>query len=565
MFARKWSQSEGAPAHLLDGGDLVKRRASKQAGDDASQDRQNNSVDPTLATGRKADDLGLLVQSKSRGKAARRGTKSGDQDPKPSGNNGRNLRNAEDKLSRKQKKLWNAQQSEANDHTGAEGKPTESAESDNALQEMQHQPTSTEFCTGPGRKGKGVLHDPKPNPFGNASDARLGRLGASPQQDPVSGAKAGPTSSLPPTTATTATTATTTTKLTPLQSKFAAKLTSARFRHLNEQLYTTRSTESLQLFKSQPSLFTDYHLGFTQQTQAWPVNPVNIFITALQTRHDLPRRKTGSCTIADLGCGDAPLARALAKGNSAKKLGLRIHSFDLHAVNEHVMVADIAELPLRDGEADIAIFCLSLMGTNWLDFVEECWRILRGDGKGEVWVAEVKSRFVSRPGRRAPGEAVDNSVGKKRRSTQKPKKKTTTPGQEDDDDHNVADDQAGLNGDDDVDGSAILDSTNGTNGTSVFSAFVSVFQRRGFKLKEGSVDNSNKMFVTMVFYKSGVPMVGKHKGLKWNGKEYQDQNDKEQRGVKTGPKFIPRPHNDDDGVDPQEEAAVLKPCVYKTR
>ncbi|RMD40805.1 hypothetical protein DV735_g4333, partial [Chaetothyriales sp. CBS 134920] len=447
---RKWSQSEGEHehAHLLEAGDLVKRRATKQPGNDASQE--------------------------------------GEQEPKASGNNGRKLRDAEDKLSRKQKKLWNRKQSSQVNEDGGQGKSTEGAESDNALQDMQHQPTSTELCGGPERKREGALHDPKPNRIGKAPSARLAPPGASPQQDP---------------------------------SKFAAKLTSARFRHLNEQLYTTRSAESLQLFKSQPALFTDYHLGFTQQTQSWPVNPVNLFITALQTRQDLPRH--------------APLARALAYANTGKKLGLRIHSFDLHSVNEHVTVADMADLPLRDGEADIAIFCLSLMGTNWLDFVEECWRILRGDGKGEVWVAEVKSRFVSRPGRRAPGEAVDNSVGKKRRIT---KKKSTTV-----DHDNVADDQALLDGEAD--------------------AFVSVFHRRGFKLKEGSVDDSNKMFVTMVFYKSGVPMVGKYKGMKWNGKAYQNQDDPP-RGTRS--KFGGGPDANDE-VDPKEEAAVLKPCVYKTR
>jgi hypothetical protein len=62
------------------------------------------------------------------------------------------------------------------------------------------------------------------------------------------------------------------------------------------------------------------------------------------------------------------------------------------------------------------------------------------------------------------------------------------------------------------------------------------------------------MFVSMVFIKSGIPTAGKHKGLKWTGREYQKV---EQGKVKKG--------GHDDDVAPQEEGKVLKPCVYKTR
>ena len=175
------------------------------------------------------------------------------------------------------------------------------------------------------------------------------------------------------------------------------------------------------------------------------------------------------------------------------------------------------------------------MGTNWLDFVEDCWRILRGDGKGEVWVAEVKSRFgrVSRK----KGEAVDNSVGK-RRKQQKGKKQ-----KDEEEDEGLGEEVFA----EDAKTPEVGDETD-------ISAFVAVFQRRGFKLKEESVDKSNKMFVSMVFHKSGVPTQGKYKGLKWNGKEYQ----KQQEGKKG---FT----NDDENVNAKDEAKVLKPCVYKTR
>jgi ribosomal RNA-processing protein 8 len=45
--------------------------------------------------------------------------------------------------------------------------------------------------------------------------------------------------------------------LTPLQQKMRAKLTGSQFRHINEKLYTTHSSEALSLFTEQPSLFHD--------------------------------------------------------------------------------------------------------------------------------------------------------------------------------------------------------------------------------------------------------------------------------------------------------------------
>jgi ribosomal RNA-processing protein 8 len=349
--------------------------------------------------------------------------------------------------------------------------------------------------------------------------------------------------------------------LTPLQAKMRSKLTSARFRHLNETLYTTDSKAALSLFASSPDLFAEYHAGFSQQvSSSWPRNPVDDFVDTIKRRgpanntdQPLPRRKTQSCTIADLGCGDAPLARALIP-SFTKKMQLTIHSYDLHAPNQHVTVSDIANLPLRDGEADIAIFCLSLMGINWVDFVDEAWRILRGDGKGEVWVAEVKSRFgrssASASGGGTslrPGEAVAHSVGKRQKphhQTKVTKRKTGDEGEADEADlpsdlftsSDMVKDQAAAGHEGD---------------TPDLRPFIDVFTRRGFQLKPQSVDARNKMFVSMTFFKSGIPTAGKHKGMKWNGKQYE----------RIGKKM-------DDMESEQDRVAegkVLKPCVYKSR
>ncbi|KAL4979966.1 methyltransferase-domain-containing protein [Aspergillus desertorum] len=348
---------------------------------------------------------------------------------------------------------------------------------------------------------------------------------------------------------------TTTTSLTPLQQAMRQKLISSRFRHLNETLYTNPSTKALELFTTNPELFEEYHAGFSRQVkESWPSNPVDGYINAIRTRGaispatkkgnkpdqksrglPLPRRPNGTCSIVDLGCGDAQLHRALLP--SAKKLNLKLHSFDLHAPeNSPIIKADISNLPLEDGSADIAIFCLSLMGTNWVSFVEEAWRVLRSDGKGECWVSEVKSRFGKVHRKKA-------QIGAKRTLTKSEKKKLKKK--------RAGDDDAGS----DVDDAEIYaeDAHPAQDDETDISAFVEVFRTRGLILKSETVDKSNKMFVKMEFVKAGgAPTKGKHafvSGASASGKK----------------RFIEKQVAADNGMTSEEEAAVLKPCVYKIR
>ncbi|KAK2759511.1 25S rRNA (adenine645-N1)-methyltransferase [Arachnomyces sp. PD_36] len=341
-----------------------------------------------------------------------------------------------------------------------------------------------------------------------------------------------------------------TTNLTPLQQSMRQKLLSSRFRHLNETLYTTPSSHALDLFTSNPELFAEYHAGFSRQVaESWPSNPVDGYIKSIKARgairpgykrqkhtsqaqDPLPRAQRGVCTVADLGCGDAQLARALSP--AMKSLNLKFLSFDLHVSNPAVTKADISALPLGDGTVDVTIFCLSLMGTNWVSFVEEAWRILRSDGKGECWVSEVKSRF---------GKVVKKKQDKIGKEKPKPKKKKQKK-EDDGDGSDVPDEEifaedarAGGKDDDETD----------------ISTFIEVFNSRGFVLKRDSVDKSNKMFIKMAFIKTGAPSKGK-----WASSAPPPRS---KFGNKT--KFIDTTRKE--GLTAEEETKALKPCVYKTR
>ncbi|KAI9306678.1 methyltransferase-domain-containing protein [Cunninghamella echinulata] len=154
------------------------------------------------------------------------------------------------------------------------------------------------------------------------------------------------------------------------------KLSGARFRWLNEKLYTTEGNEAYTLFQDQPELFDEYHEGFRHQVESWPENPVDVILDQLKETPE-------GTVVADLGCGDAIIGHTLTKQ--------KVLSFDLIAKNDKVIACDITKLPLPANFVDIAVFSLSLMGTNYFDFLTEAHRILKPGG--ELKIAEVVSRF----------------------------------------------------------------------------------------------------------------------------------------------------------------------------
>lgn len=209
-------------------------------------------------------------------------------------------------------------------------------------------------------------------------------------------------------------------KLTPLQRKMMEKLSGSRFRWINEKLYTMSSEDALKLFEDQPSLFEDYHTGFRSQVQGWPENPVDVLVGQIKSRSErpvnapggLPGLQTKQVVIADMGCGEAQLASDVEKflsarnstkrqkkskrNNGGHKLDIKVHSFDLQKANDNVTVADVRNVPLEDESCSVVIFCLALMGTNFLDFINEAYRLL--SPRGELWIAEIKSRLNENEG-----------------------------------------------------------------------------------------------------------------------------------------------------------------------
>jgi hypothetical protein len=97
--------------------------------------------------------------------------------------------------------------------------------------------------------------------------------------------------------------------------------------------------------------------------------------------------KRSGYVIGDFGCGEAKLAQAVSDGHT-------VHSFDHVAVNDSVVVCDMAHVPLDDETLDVAIFSLSLMGANFTDYIREAHRTLKLDG--QLHMIEATERFADR-------------------------------------------------------------------------------------------------------------------------------------------------------------------------
>ncbi|KAH6781740.1 S-adenosyl-L-methionine-dependent methyltransferases superfamily protein [Perilla frutescens var. hirtella] len=170
--------------------------------------------------------------------------------------------------------------------------------------------------------------------------------------------------------------------------KMKARLSGGYFRMINEKLYTCSGDEALKYFKEDPSLFNVYHSGYQAQMSLWPEQPNDIIIKWIKDRGP-------SLVVADFGCGDARLSRSVKN---------KVHSFDLVSNDPSVIACDMSQTPLDSSSVDVAVFCLSLMGTNFPSYLQEANRVLKP--RGWLLIAEVKSRFDPNTGGADPDKFV---------------------------------------------------------------------------------------------------------------------------------------------------------------
>lgn len=142
------------------------------------------------------------------------------------------------------------------------------------------------------------------------------------------------------------------------------------FTKMNNRWYASDSVKTHDRLANNPEEWAHYHTLYRQLRETWPVVPFKEEIRWLAERDGY--------VVGDFGCGEAFIAAEAGDKHT-------IHSFDHVAIDKRVIACDIAHVPLEDDTLDLAIFCLSLMGSNFTDYISEAHRCLHIDGHLHVW------------------------------------------------------------------------------------------------------------------------------------------------------------------------------------
>ncbi|KAK6589846.1 Rrp8p like methyltransferase involved in rRNA processing [Cryptosporidium xiaoi] len=166
------------------------------------------------------------------------------------------------------------------------------------------------------------------------------------------------------------------------------RLKGSRFRKINEYLYTNKSDDAFNEYLKDDNMFEQYHSGYNAQKRLWPLDPLDKVIEYIRVNDKIK-------VIGDFGCGMAKINQLF--GN---KKGYKIYSFDLNcskdfAYENNITICNIKSVPLNDNILDLAVFCLSLMGTDWPLFIAEAYRVVKYQGL--IIITEVTSRLNSIP------------------------------------------------------------------------------------------------------------------------------------------------------------------------
>jgi hypothetical protein len=148
------------------------------------------------------------------------------------------------------------------------------------------------------------------------------------------------------------------------------------FSAMNRSWNQTRSTVIHERLEKNAEEWAHYHTLYREARRDWAVVPYEEMIRWC--------KKRSGYVIGDFGCGEAKLAEAYSDRHA-------VHSFDHVAMNDDVVACDMAHTHLDDEVLDVAIFSLSLMGSNITDYLKEAYRTLKLDG--QLQIIEATSRF----------------------------------------------------------------------------------------------------------------------------------------------------------------------------
>ena len=137
------------------------------------------------------------------------------------------------------------------------------------------------------------------------------------------------------------------------------------FTKLNNKINSENSETTHRRMLKDPREWEEYHRRYREARKTWlivPYEEITKRITQLSPR----------LLIGDFGCGEGMILKAFGQN--------RVYRFDHVAINSNVTACDIKDTGLPDEAIDVAVFCLSLMGRNWQEYIAEAKRCLATNG-----------------------------------------------------------------------------------------------------------------------------------------------------------------------------------------
>eukprot|EP01054_Gregarina_sp_Poly1_P002297 Gregarina_sp_Poly_1__2296@NODE_1611_length_3717_cov_65_703836_g1062_i0_p2_GENE_NODE_1611_length_3717_cov_65_703836_g1062_i0NODE_1611_length_3717_cov_65_703836_g1062_i0_p2_ORF_typecomplete_len296_score15_46Methyltransf_8/PF05148_15/1_1e49Methyltransf_31/PF13847_6/0_00066MetW/PF07021_12/0_001Ubie_methyltran/PF01209_18/0_017Methyltransf_23/PF13489_6/0_058Methyltransf_11/PF08241_12/0_11_NODE_1611_length_3717_cov_65_703836_g1062_i02021089 len=177
-------------------------------------------------------------------------------------------------------------------------------------------------------------------------------------------------------------------------------LEGGQFRLINETFYLESSEKTQLRLTKQKDLqwAAKYHTGYAKQMEKWPAHPLDTIIPWIQ--ETVP----ANSIILDLGSGDCRIWKVLKESYRVISVDFAPPNSELPPTHSHVQkyldcggfiksnIRKISILP-NNSVKGCCVFCLSLMGTDWPNFIQEAVRIMQKNSY--LAIAEVSSRIDS--------------------------------------------------------------------------------------------------------------------------------------------------------------------------
>jgi SAM-dependent methyltransferase len=146
------------------------------------------------------------------------------------------------------------------------------------------------------------------------------------------------------------------------------------FSEMNKKWNTSNSNTTHQKLKEDKSEWIKYHKLYSKSRETWNEIPYKEIAKKINVRPDW--------IIGDFGCGENLLS---------KEIKNKVYAFDHIAIDDNVIACDMTNVPLENNFLDVAVFSLSLMGSNYKEYLKEAHRVLKP--MGILYISEPYKRW----------------------------------------------------------------------------------------------------------------------------------------------------------------------------